>query len=318
MVDRRTASARKRPRRIQCVLGIDVGGTNIRAGLYAPRLGLLRHIHSAPTEAARGGSHALERVVAVARAAVADGRAAAWEVTGVGIGVPELVGLEGQIETACSLPWKSARVRASLREFGPVTIESDVRAAATAEARLGAGRAYSMFLYVCVGTGISCTLIVDGKPFMGHRGHAISFASGPTVETPQPGGTTVYEPLEARVAGPALARRAHALGLVEPDAIALCRSAAAGAGVARNLVDRAATELALHVAILGNAMDPPLILLGGGLGGSPGRYWETFELAMRRFLWGPYARRIRLRRAQLGGKVGMIGAALCALERQHA
>jgi len=281
MVDRRTASARKRPRRIQCVLGIDVGGTNIRAGLYAPRLGLLRHIHAAPTEAARGGSHALERVVAVARAAVADGRAAAWEVTGVGIGVPELVGLEGQIETACSLPWKSARVRASLREFGPVTIESDVRAAATAEARLGAGRAYSMFLYVCVGTGISCTLIVDGKPFMGHRGHAISFASGPTVETPQPGGTTVYEPLEARVAGPALARRAHALGL-------------------------------------GNAMDPPLILLGGGLGGSPGRYWETFELAMRRFLWGPYARRIRLRRAQLGGKVGMIGAALCALERQHA
>jgi glucokinase len=299
------------------VLGIDVGGTNIRAGLYAPSLGLLRHIHAAPTEASRGGSYALSRVTDVARAAVAQGRAAAWDVSKVGIGVPELVGLEGEIESACSLPWKSPRVRASLREFGEVTIESDVRAAATAEARVGAGRKYPTFLYVCVGTGISCTLIIDGKPFLGHHGHAISFASGPTVEALDPDAKTRYEALEARVSGPALARRARQLGLVEADAIALCRSAAAGPGPARDLVDRAATELALHVAILGNALDPPLILLGGGLGGSRGPYWETFQVAMRRFLWGTYSSRIRLRRAQLGTTVGMMGAALCAIESQR-
>jgi glucokinase len=300
------------------VLGIDVGGTNIRAGLYAPSLGVLRHVHAAPTEASRGGAHALARVRGVARAAVEEGRTAGWQVSKVGIGVPELVGHQGEIESACSLPWKSTRVRASLQEFGRVTIESDVRAAATAEARLGAGRSCATFLYVCVGTGISCTLFVDGKPLLGHRGHAISFASGPTVETLQPGGETLFEALEARVSGPALARRARALGLAEADGIALSRSAAAGEGPARDLVDRAATELALHVAILGNAMDPALIVLGGGVGGSPGRYWQTFQLAMRRFLWGTYASRIRLRRAQLGAKVGMIGAALCAMESPHA
>ncbi len=227
------------------------------------------------------------------------------------------VGRKGQIESACSLPWKTARVRASLREFGNVTIESDVRAAATAEARLGAGRKCPTFLYIVVGTGMSCTLVIDGKPYLGHRGHAISFASGPTAQALDPAGKSRFEPLEARVAGPALARRAQQLGLAEADAIALCRSAAAGVGRARDLVDEAATELALHAAILGNALDPALIVLGGGLGCAAGRYWETFQLAMRRFLWGPYAGRIRLRRAQLGGKAGMFGAALCAIEAQR-
>jgi len=73
-------------------------------------------------------------------------------------------------------------------------------------------------------------------------------------------------------------------------------------------------SFAIHVAILANALDPRLIILGGRLGCARGRYWATFRAALPRFIWGPYASRIQVRRAALGTNVGIIGAALSALE----
>jgi glucokinase len=232
----------------------------------------------------------------------------------LGIGIPELVGVDGRIESHCSLPWRAGEVRSCLGAYGNVTIVSDVMAASLAEARMGAGRGQPAFLYVTVGTGISCALVIDGKPYAGAHGHAISFASGPTVAAVSTDGKPIFEPLEARASGTGILRRAQALGLTEPDAIAVCRTARTRPGMARTLVDEAATELAIHVAILANALDPTLVVLGGGLGCAMGRYWSSFRAALPRYTWGPHMRRLRVRRAQLGTAAGTIGAALCALE----
>ena len=206
----------------------------------------------------------MARVADLARNVVEEGQASGLAAYKVGIGVPELVGVDGQIESRCCLPWRANSVRSRLCAYGEVTIASDVKAAALAEARLGAGREQPAFLYVTVGTGISCTLVINGKPYAGPHGHAISFASGPTVATMSADGNAIFESLEARASGPGLCRRAHALGLTEPDAVAVCRMALEEPGIARDVVDAAATELAIHVAILANALDPRLIVLGGG------------------------------------------------------
>jgi glucokinase len=298
----------------RCILGIDVGGTNIRAGLFSPKAGSIRCIRAVRTEASEGGRHSLDRVATLAREVVAAGEALGLRTDRVGIGIPELVGMSEQIESRCSLNWRADSVRARLRNHGRVTIESDVRAAALAEARLGVGREQPTFLYVTVGTGISCTLVIDGTPYCGTHGHAISFASGPTFVTAGADGAAISESLEGRASGPGLVRRAQSLGLQEPDAVAVCRAALAAPGIARDVVDAAATELAIHVAIVANALDPALIVLGGGLGCAPGRYWSTFRAALPRYAWGPYSHRLRVRRAGLGTKAGMIGAALSALE----
>jgi glucokinase len=246
------------------------------------------------------------RVADLARGVVEQGEAEGLTVHRVGIGVPELVGPERQIDSQCSLAWRAHQVHASLAAYGDVTIASDVLAASLAEARLGAGRGHRVFLYVTVGTGISCALVIDGKPFTGAHGHAISFASGPTA--------AAFEPLEARASGPGILRRARALGLTEPDAIAVCRTALKTPGIAREIVDAAATELAIHVAILANALDPTLVVLGGGLGCAPGRYWSTFRAALPQYTWGPHMPLLRVCRAQLGTRAGMIGAAQSAIE----
>jgi glucokinase len=308
---RRSTRTRDRQR---CVLGIDVGGTSIRAGLFLPRSGLLRHVRAIRTDASSGARQALVRAATVAREVVEAGSKAGLSVDKVGIGVPELVSPRGEIESAAVLPWRTARVRQTFASFGAVTIASDVRAAALAEARLGAARGTPSFLYVGVGTGISSTLFIDGEPYLGAHGHAISFASGATCATGTADGKTVFTPLEACASGPGLVSRAKALGFHAADAVEVCREARARSGIARRVVDAAATELAAHVAILVNAMDPPLVVLGGGLGSSPGRYWSSFRSALPNFTFGRYARRVRVRRARLGARAGLIGAALSAVE----
>jgi glucokinase len=250
----------------------------------------------------------------MAREVVEAGGKAGLSVQKVGIGVPELVGPGGEIESRAILPWRSTRVRKAFAAYGAVTIASDVRAAALAEARLGAARGNPTFLYVGVGTGISSTLFIDGRPYLGAHGHAIAFASGPSSAAAAPDGKMVFAPLESRASGPALVRRARALGFHAEDAAEVCRAARARSGVARRVVDSAATELAAHVAILVNALDPSLVVLGGGVGAAPGRYWSSFRAALPGFTWGRHARRVRVRRARLGARGGMIGAALSAVE----
>lgn len=165
---------------------------------------------------------------------------------------------------------------------------------------------------------MSCALVVGGEPYLGPHGHAMSFASGPSVATVGADGKKIYEPLEYVAAGPGLLRRAQALGLTESTTEALCRSARQGPGPARDLVDAAATELAVHVAILANQLEPTLIVMGGGLGCAPGRYWDAFRAALPRFTFGPHMRQLPVRRAQIGTRAGMIGAALSALEVRQA
>ena len=305
--------ARTRDRQ-RCVLGVDVGGTNIRAGLFLPRSRSLRHVRAIPTEAAAGGRQALARAAAMAREVVEAGSRDGLSVHKVGIGVPELVGPGGKIESRAVLHWRSGRVHKAFATFGEVTIASDVRAAALAESRLGAARGHPSFLYVGIGTGISSTLFVGGRPWAGAHGHALAFASGPTCASEIRDGRTVYAPLESRASGPALVCRAKAQGYDASDAAEVCRAARARGGVARRVVDAAATELAAHVAILVNALDPSLVVVGGGVGAAPGRYWSSFRAALPRFAWGRIARNLRVRRARLGARGGMIGAALCAAE----
>ena len=305
------ASTRQRKLR-KCALGIDVGGTNVRAGLYSQRDSIVRCLREARTQASLPARQSLAALSELVQQVVEKGRAAGLAPCNVGIGMPELIGHDGSVDTHCSLPWRAGELRALFRGYGKVNIMSDVIAASLAEARLGAGRGQPVFLYVTVGTGISCALVVDGKPYTGAHGHAISFASGSTAVGFDKNGRLDAEPLELRVSGPGILRRARDLGLKELDSIAICRSALMGPGAARTLIDEAATELAMHVAILANQLDPTLIVLGGGLGSAKGRYWSSFKTAFPKFTFGPHMRRLRLRRAQLGAVAGTIGAALFA------
>jgi glucokinase len=256
-------------------LGVDVGGTKIAAARVDADSGALLEAQRAPTLPARGGA----AVLADCRALVGALRAGAEPA---GLALCELVGPDGAVRSAETVDWRGADLRATFAR-----VESDVRAAAVAEARFGAGAGLPDFLYVSVGSGISHCLVCDGRPRLGARGAAIGTGA----------------PLVERWSGGlALARRSG-----RPDAAAALADPAAALIVADG-----ARRLGAVLAALVNALDPAALVIGGGLGLHAG-YRAQVEAALRAAVYDHEARELPLLPAALGADAAVIGAALAAV-----
>ena len=180
-------------------VGLDVGGTKIAGGLVRFPAGEVVARRRVPTGAGRDAGDILADAVEMARD-LAGGVPPGGHFAGVGLGVPELVDLDGRLASGATIDWRGISLADRFAEVGPVWVEADVRAAALAEARFGAGRPFRLFAYVSIGTGISHTLVQDGRPYAGARGNALVLASGPTsVLCPgaAPGSRTVLEEFAA-------------------------------------------------------------------------------------------------------------------------
>ena len=256
-------------------VGVDVGGTKLAAARVDVERGTILAARRLPTRPERRPD-----------AVLADCRALAAELGGgaAGLAVCELVGPDGRLRSAETVDWRDADLSAF------AVVESDVRAAALAEARHGVR--LPDFLYVSVGTGISHCLIAEGAPRVGVRGSAIG-TGAPLVE--------------AWSGGLALARRTgHATA---QEALADPRCAA--------VVDDAARRLGLALAALVNGLDPGAVVIGGGLGLHDG-YRERVETALRAAVYDPEARALPVLPAGLGADAPVIGAAVAAAARAPA
>jgi glucokinase len=262
------------------VVGIDVGGTKIAAGLVDAESGRVLAREELPTLPERGGKAVLSDCAALVHAL------GAGDVP-VGIGLCELVDLQGRPESAETVDWRGLDIAAAIA--APlVVLESDVRAAALAEARYGAGVGRSPFLYVVVGTGASVCLVVDGEPYPGARGRAIVLGA-PPVESIASG---------RGLAGRAGAERAEAV-LADPAWTALVVEAAAALGQV--------------LAVLVNALDPTVLVIGGGLGGEP-VFRERVAEVVRSSISYPPVPALEILGSVLGPDGGLVGAALAALK----
>jgi glucokinase len=294
------------------VVGLDIGGTKIVGGIVRLPGGDVLTKQVIPTRPQRSGEAVLQDVVLLARELRATAARMGVEVEGIGAGVAELVDQQGRITSGHTIRWSDVPVRELLSELAPAVVESDVRAAALAEANLGAGRPFRMFVYVTVGTGISCCLVQDGKPYAGSRGGALVFASSPLTTTCTECGVELHPVLEEFASGPALARRFNesAAGPAE-NCEAVIAAAASGDETANEIVRTGAEALGVGVAWLVNTLDPEAVIVGGGLGVAGGLYWEHFVASTRRHIWAEAARALPIRMASLGADAGLIGAA-CA------
>lgn len=294
-------------------LGIDVGGTKIAGGLVDLGDGSVIERRRQPTMPSRGGEALLDDVAAMMSDLAGVARDRGLLLVGAGVGVPELVDMEGAVFTDFLMGWKGRPARARLSAVVPARIDADVRMAALAEARWGRGRSYRTFLYITVGTGISSTLVIDGQPYAGARGGALVMASGP-VECRCSGcnSSSTYV-LEEVASGPALVSAFNAqAALPARDAEDVTAAAASGDAVALAVIDRATRALAGTLGMLAGALDPQAIIVGGGLGSAPGPYWNALTRAFPDFLWPLDPRPLPLEQAALGADAGVIGAALSA------
>ncbi len=268
------------------------------------------------TRAERPGPEVLDDALALANDLLREAMALDSRPSGIGLGIAELVGPDGRVTSGQTLAWRGLPVRETFAMLGPTVVEADVRAAARAEARFGAGREYDPWIYLTVGTGISYSLVQNGRPFAGARGNALICGSAPLSTVCTACGTALQPVLEEIASGPALVARYNR---VRPGAAAggedVVAAAQAGDEQACAIVRAAGTALGSTLAFLINVLDPAAVVVGGGLGLAGGLYWDACVTATRAHIWAEETREVPILPAALGRDAGLIGAAVAAWEQ---
>lgn len=290
-------------------IGVDVGGTKTALALIDPGSRTPLVMRVIPTGRERGGAAVLSDIEEHVAALAVQCAGLGHQVQGIGVVVPENVNLAGQITSSAVIPqWNELPVASVLGAVAPAVIESDVRAAALAEATLGAGRDYGYHVFLTVSTGISYCAVSGGRPFAGAHGGALHF--GTSVLAVLPDGHELR--LEDVASGGALVRRYVARGGAAQRAEEVLAAAEGGDQEAIDVLASGAQALGAGVALLINMLDPEAVVIGGGLGSA-----DTSYGAQARRWAGHYVHQhaagTPIVRGQLGGDAGVIGAGLIGL-----
>lgn len=293
-------------------IGIDLGGTKIAAGLVDAETGAVTHFRRRPTPVAAGAAAIISDVAEIADEITALANAEKRAVASIGIAVPELVDLEGRVCSDWNFSIETIREQIEDKLGILVMVDSDVRAAAHAEARFGVGVQHRSFIYISLGTGMSYSLVMDGRPWSGANGFAIHFASSAlALPKDDDTGLTIANAEDFASGKGMQLSFARRKGLPPEDGVRTLESlSAAGDADSTRILDEAAEVTGRLIAQMVNMIDPEAVVLGGGLGRSTGRYREKLEQHLRENIWAERCRSIPLLLAALGEGAGVVGAAL--------
>ena len=293
-------------------IGVDVGGTKIACGVLRGEELIERQVQPTPET---GWEAVLDAVAAQVRAL----QAAHPGAQCIGVGVPGPLNAERtrvkfapNIYGFTDVPLiDGLRERLRLEEEQTLVLENDAKAAALAEAWLGAARGTESSIYVTVSTGIGAGLVLHGRLWRGRHGVAGELGH----ITVQPGGPVsgagLDGALEAVASGTAIARDAsYALNreVSTAEAFALAEQ---GHPAARRVVGQALRHIGIALADLQKVIDPEVFVIGGGVSAVGDYFFQGVQQAADEYAGG-FAP-VTIRRAQLGQNAGVVGAALSAL-----
>lgn len=306
------------------VVGVDVGGTKVMAAEVAPDGTVLRVAHRA-TPGRRVEVALLEDALTEAVREVAAGR----RLAGVGLAAAGFVDAAGErVMFAPHLPWRGQQVRARLAERWqvPVLLDNDANCAARAEAAYGAAVGARDALVVTLGTGIGGAVVLDGELHRGRNGMAGEFGHMQVVPDGRAcecGGRGCWEQYSS---GNALVRHARA-ALAEPGAAGplldlaegdpalvdgpmVTEAARAGDAVALAAFASVGDWLGTGLANLVAALDPEVVVVGGGVSAADELLLEPARRALTASLVGAEDRVVPpVLRAAHGPEAGAVGAA---------
>jgi glucokinase len=313
------------------VIGLDLGGTFIRAGLFHSS-GELHGVRQAYMPTRESVQKGLEQIAALVIELTQEHGSA--HLTGIGIGATGPIDARrGCIQNPFTLPgWEDVPIVDWLQDrFDlPVLLENDADMAALGEYWQGAGMDVTRLAVVTVGTGIGTACILDGKIYRGLEGvhpeigHHVIDPSGPLCYC---GAKGCWEVLAS---GTAIARTAHELLQAYPSSILWSKTAGGLEQIHAHMVAEAAKEddplavrvieqagryFSLGLVNLINFFVPEMIVLGGSVMNSLSLFMPFIERTITRHNVMVPATRVRIIPAKLGIHAGLYGAAFCILQK---
>src|SRR5262245_17850835 len=156
-------------------VGLDVGGTTMKAGVVDENGRPVGPPVSLPTEAAKGQHHGLLQMVATIKQAVAAARTRMERIVAIGVATPGSMDIPAGImlEPPNMKPWRNVPVRDFIVDSFklPTAFQNDANAAAYGEFWVGAGREYRSMVLFTLGTGVGGGIILDDKIVEGEHSH---------------------------------------------------------------------------------------------------------------------------------------------------
>ena len=310
-------------------IGIDIGGTNLKAGLVN-EAGILLATEKMKVAALTDPAKMAWTLYALIQKLCETTEIPVERIASVGVGVPGIVEIHyGTIQYTCNLPWRNVPLRKLFHQLSPLPlyIENDANCAALAEYHVGAGRGTKRFITITLGTGIGGGVIHNGKishganGMAGEVGHMVIERNGEPCPCGRKG---CWEQYASAVALKRITRQAME---ANPDSLlhriieendghvsgqSAFMAARQGCPVGQQVCGTYIEYLAAGISNLVNIYQPDALAIGGGISNEED---SQLLLPVRRLVEQetipcPSERRTRIVKAELGTQAGLIGAAL--------
>jgi len=310
-------------------IGIDLGGTNIAAGVVTES-GQILHRTEAPTRHERPWRAVVEDMAKTGLRALSEAGYGLDDLKAVGMGVPGIC-VDGIVPFCTNLGWHDVPLVSAFREYvdRPVFVDNDAVVAGLAESVSGVSSNTSSSVFLTLGTGLGGGIIIGGKPYSGAHGvggelgHLTVAADGEMCTCGKRGCLERYASATAliRMGNEALARCKDGMLFDttggDPAAMTakiVIDSAKAGDPAAFGVFNEYVKYLALGINTIISFIDPEMIVLGGGVSRAGTFLLDAVRAELPKYIFFktlPYA---SIELATLGNEAGIIGAAMLGRE----
>ncbi|GAB5535707.1 MAG: ROK family protein [Rubricoccaceae bacterium] len=320
------------------VVGIDLGGTNLKAGLVEHKRGVIART-SLPSNASAGPDAVLDQM-AEGVADVLTALPPDTPLLGIGIGAPGLVSLDRQtVSKPPNFPgWDVVNLREQLSARlsdspleGPIFVENDANVAGLGSAFYGAGVPFDSFIMVTLGTGVGGAIIVNKRLFRGvtgaagEIGHVSIDYEGPYSRAGVPGAIEAYlgqRYLSHHARYQLLARETNlhetaGQELKNMDPRQLHTAASIGDKAAIDVLAWAGHKLGVMLGSVVNLLDIRKIVVGGGTSQAAEFLLTPARKALLRHTMPAMMEGVELVQEMKGNEVALLGAARLVFEHEE-
>ncbi len=324
--------SQERPKRkeeaMERVLGIDIGGTSIKVGLFT-KDGVLVDVSKIPT-----GEIVSEAAFAVVTEGLKDivekHGDTADDVVAIGLDVPGPVDSEGKVGMLANIELDVEGLKAAIRRVFPnanLAFVNDANAAALGELWQGGARDAKNFVMIAIGTGVGGGVVSGGEVVAGSFGAGgeighitVNRNETETCGCGRKGCLEQYASATGIVRG--YKRACEELG-IEPveldgptDTLSVFKAYREGDKAAEKAIKDMCEYLGFAMAQISVVMDPSAYLIGGGVGGGFNMFADDLRMAFRKYCLAPSVA-TRILPATLGNDAAMYGSAFLALSEHE-
>lgn len=308
-------------------LGIDIGGTNIAAGVVDENYNIVSK-SKVKTNSSRGYESVLQDIVLAGQQAVKEADIPMQDMRWVGMGCPGTCNIEtGLVEYANNLKWENVPLRKYVGDALkiPAYIENDANAAALGEYYAGAAKGAKSAIVITLGTGLGAGIIIDGKLFSGSNyagaeiGHTVINVDGEQCTCGRKGCFETYCSATALVkfTKRAIEQNPNSLmiGISEEEGKVSGRTAFKAAKVGdkagQEVVDYFIKNLACGIINTINIFQPNMLCIGGGVSNEGDNLLNPLKERIRKEVYSKNSSsNTEIVLCKLGNNSGIIGAAL--------